>query len=106
MGPSTNIEKALAILCGNSERAGTKKKKILSKDFRGSKVYSKLKCSNKLVPIADSILFQNWTKRLFHKIIKVTSIKWLVTYEFGSENHQRVKLSVLYQDLKGFERFI
>ena len=33
VGPSTNIEKALAIMCTNSERTGTKKKKIASKDF-------------------------------------------------------------------------
>ena len=59
LGPSTNSERALASMCNKIEISGTKKKKIASKDFRGSKVYSKLKCSNKLEPIADSILFQN-----------------------------------------------
>ena len=37
VGPSINIEQALVIMCNNSERTGTKKKKIVSKDFRGSK---------------------------------------------------------------------
>ena len=32
VGPSTNIEKALAIMCNNAERSVTKKKKIASKD--------------------------------------------------------------------------
>ena len=49
-------------------------------------MYSKLKCSNKLVPIADSIIFQNWTKRLCFKRIKLTSMKWPVTYDFKDEN--------------------
>ena len=38
VGPRTNIEKALAIMCNNSKRTGTKKKNIASKDFRASKV--------------------------------------------------------------------
>ena len=88
IGQSTNIAKALAIMCNNLERTETKKKTIASKDFRGSKVYSKLKCSNKLVPIADSILFQNWAKRICYKSIKVTLMNWLVTYDFENENHE------------------
>ena len=48
VGQSTNIEKASAIMCNNSERTRTKKKRIASKDFWGSKVYSKLKYSNKI----------------------------------------------------------
>ena len=91
VGPSTNIEKALAIMCNNAERSVTKKKKIASKDFRGSKMYSQLKCSNKIVPIADSILFQNWKKRLCYKSIKISSMKWLVTYDVDNESHEESK---------------
>ena len=88
VGLSTNIEKALAIMCNNLEWTGTKKKKIASKDFCISKVYSKLKCSNKVVPITDSILFQNWTKRLSYKSIKATSANWLVIYDFLNETYE------------------
>ena len=54
-------------------------------------MYSKLKCSNKKVSIADSILFENRTKRLCYKSIKVTLMNWLVTYDLENENHEETK---------------
>ena len=86
MGPSTNIEKLWLLCVSIQKEMEPKRKKIVSIDFLGSKVYSKLKCSNKLVPIADSILLQNWDKRLSYKSIKVK--KWLVTYDLENENHE------------------
>ena len=47
VGPSTNIKQALATMCHSSKRTRTKKKKVASIDFPGSKVYIKLKCSKK-----------------------------------------------------------
>ena len=63
VGPSTNIEKAMAILYNNTERNGKRKSRIASINLIGTKVYSKLQCANKLVPIGEYILSQNWINR-------------------------------------------
>ena len=58
-GPSTTIEKAMEIMCNNAKHNGKRKSRVASIDFKGTKVYSKLQCANKLVPIGESILSQN-----------------------------------------------
>ena len=87
-------------MCNNSER-NEKKEKIAPIDFRGAKVYSKLKCSDKLVQIVDNILFQNWTIRLCYKSIKVSSMKWLKTHDLENNNHEE---SETYCPLPRFKR--
>ena len=42
VGPSTKIEKAMAIMCNNAERNGKRKSRIAFIDIRETKVYSKL----------------------------------------------------------------
>ena len=69
-----------------------KKSKVESIDFLGPKAYSKLKCSDKLVPITDGILFYDWTKRLYCKSIRISSKKWLVTYYLENDNHEESEI--------------
>ena len=67
VGASTKIEKAMAFICNNAKRNGKRKSRVVSIDFRGIKVYSKLQCANKLVPIGESILSQNWINRCSYR---------------------------------------
>ena len=52
-------------------------------------MYSKLQCANKLVPIGESILSQNWINRLSYKSLKISPTKWLVTYDYNSDSHKK-----------------
>ena len=58
VGPCTNIEKSLAVMCNNTERT-VKKSKVASLDFCGRKTYSKLTYTNKVVPMAEAIMLDN-----------------------------------------------
>ena len=80
VGPSTKIEIAIAIICNNAERNGKRKSRVAFIDFRGIKVYSKLKCANKLVPIGESILSRNWINRLSYKGLKTSPAIEMVSY--------------------------
>ena len=87
--PSTEIEKAMAIMCNITERNKKRKSRVSSIDFRGTKVYSKLKCANKLVPIGKYILSQNWIKKFSYKIFNILPSKWLVTYDYNSNSNKK-----------------
>ena len=86
--PSTEIEKTIATICNNAEHNGKRKSRVASIDFRGTKVYSKLQCANKLIPIGECILSQNWINRLSQKSLKISPSKWLVTYDYNSDSHR------------------
>ena len=88
VGPSTKIEKAFTIICNNAERNGKRKSRVTSIDFRGTKVYSKLQCTNNLVPIGECILSQNWINVFLYKSLKISPLKWLVTYDYKSDSHK------------------
>ena len=45
-------------MCNNDERSGNKIK-VSSIDLRGMKIHSKLKCGDKLIPVAENIRFHN-----------------------------------------------
>ena len=78
----------MAIMCNNTKHNRRRKSRVASVDLRGTKVYSKLKCGNKLVPIGEDILGHNWTKRFSYKSLKTSPSKWLVTYEYNSDSHK------------------
>ena len=64
-----------------------KKNRVASINFRETKVYSNLQRANKLVPIGESILSQNWINRFLYKSLKISPSKWLVTYNDNSDSH-------------------
>ena len=70
VGPSTNIEKSLAIICNDSERT-VKKRKVASLDFGGTKIFSKLKCANKVLPMAEAITLENWYNKDSYESLKM-----------------------------------
>ena len=54
VGLITKIEISLVITCNNAERS--EKSKFVSIVFREMKVYSKLKCGDKLIPVGENLL--------------------------------------------------
>ena len=74
---------------------------MASLDFRGTKIYSKLTCANKVVPLAESIMIDNWCRKDSYKSLKTSSLTWLVTYNFDEE--QKKESKTLY-DLPQFKR--
>ena len=66
-GPSTKIEKVMAIMCNNAERNGKRISRVSSINFRGTRIYSKLQCAYKLVLIGEYILSQNWINKFSYK---------------------------------------
>ena len=84
VGPRTNLEESLTIMCNNAERNVKKKGIVASLDFRGTKIHSKLTCVNKVVPMAEAIMLDNWCRKDSYKSLKTSSSIWLVTYDFDS----------------------
>ena len=95
------VWKSLAIMCNNAEQTVKKKSKVASLDFCRTKIYSKFKCANKVMPIAEGIMHDNWTKRYSYKSLKITSSTWLVTFDFESE---KSKESLTLYELPKFKR--
>ena len=78
----------MAIMCNNAKRNGKRTSRVDSIDFRGTKVYSKLKCGNKLVPVGECILSQNWINGFSYKSLKILPSKWLLTYNYNSDSNK------------------
>ena len=97
VGPSTNIEKSLAIMCNNAERT-EKISKVAYLDFCGTKIYSKLICANNFVPMDEAIMLDNWCRKNSKRLKTST---WLVTYNFDSE---KIKQSKILYELPQCER--
>ena len=72
-------------MCKNN---GKRKSRVASIDCRGTKVYSKLKSGNQLVPIGEDILYHNWIKIFSYKKSKISPSKCLITYEYNSDSHK------------------
>ena len=72
-------------MCNNAVRTVKKKSKYTSLDFCGIKMYLKLACANKVVPITEVIMFDNWSSRDLNKSLKTSLSMWLVTYDYTSE---------------------
>ena len=64
-------------------------------------MYSKLQCANKLAPTVKYSLSQNWKKRFSQKSVKISPLKWLVTYYYNNNTH---KESETLSPLPGFKR--
>ena len=92
----------MAIMCNNAKLNGKRKGTVASINFLRTKVYSKPKCRNKLVPTGGFILHHNWIKRFSYKSLKISPSKWLVVLPMTIIGIAKkgVKLSVHYQDLK------
>ena len=78
-------------MCHNVKRNGKRKSRVTTIYLRGTKAYSKLKCGNHLFPIDKSILYHNWTNWFSYKNLKISSSKWLVTYDYNSDSHKESK---------------
>ena len=46
--------------------------------FSWNEVYSKEACANKVVPLAEAIMLDNWSKRDQYKSLKTFSSTWLI----------------------------
>ena len=86
IGPGIKIEISLAILSNNAEHSGKTKSNVASLNFCDTKVYSKLNCANKVVPIAATIIIDNLTRIRLCKSLRISSSKWNVTFDFDCEN--------------------
>ena len=62
-----------------------KKSKVASLNFGGTKIYSKLICANKVLPIAEAIMLDNWRRGDSYKSLKIYSSTRLVTYDLESK---------------------
>ena len=51
--------------------------KVASLDFCGTKIYSKLTCGNKVVPIAEAIMLDNWCREDLYESLKTSASSWL-----------------------------
>ena len=78
-------------MCNNVERVVKKKSNAASIVFRGTKIYSKLTCANKVVLIAETIMLDNWCGKNFYKSLKTSSSTWLVMYDLDSEKRKQSK---------------
>ena len=71
-------------MCNNAEWT-VKKNKVVSLDFCGTKMYSNLTCANKIVPIVEAIMLDNWCRKNLYKSLKTSLSTWLITNELDSE---------------------
>ena len=59
----------MAIMCNNVKHNRKRKIRATSIDFRGTKVYSKLKCGNQLIPISEGIIFMQLFENITIKVV-------------------------------------
>ena len=73
---STKIKKAMAIMCKSAKHNRKRKSRVTSINFRGTKVYSKLKSGNQFKTIGEGILYHSWIKKFPYKKLKISPSKW------------------------------
>jgi len=78
--PSHNLEKSMTILSKQGERSVAKKKRLYNNSNDRHKVFSSLKCTDKLTPIAAEILERAWMGRVHIKVIRVAPHLFLAIY--------------------------
>ena len=81
VGLSTNIENCIVILNNNSERTMELKSIKKFKKFQGKKLYSKLICSQNLLPSTYCMLEKLWFWCFEYYSVCASSSEWLVTHK-------------------------